>query len=127
LLIQYFANTLNVVDYLHSNGIAHYDLKLENIFLYPDGGVKVADAHLNFIINKLESDLTIVGDVMKYWAPEVFKMDGIGAQSEVYTIGALFYELATLKVPFPQVCLYLIYCLSFINFRPINQLWHILY
>lgn len=42
-LLGWALNILDALRYIHRKGFAHLDLKLDNILLAPDGGVKVAD------------------------------------------------------------------------------------
>jgi eukaryotic-like serine/threonine-protein kinase len=90
------------VDYLHSRGIVHRDLKPSNILVDADGRTFVTDFGL---IKMADSDLTsshaIIG-TPSYMSPEqaASQHDEVGPQSDVYSLGAILYELLTGRPPF---------------------------
>lgn len=93
---------LNAIDYLHSNYIAHRDLKLENILLTKNNHVKLIDFGL--------SSLSISGIVhdscgsYPYLSPEVLSGEQYNArQADMWSYGVILYEIFTRKLPYPQV------------------------
>jgi tetratricopeptide (TPR) repeat protein/tRNA A-37 threonylcarbamoyl transferase component Bud32 len=88
----------------HRLGIVHRDLKPANVLLAPDGTPKVADFGLAKWVG-VETGLTrtswVVGSP-SYMAPEQAggKSGTVGPAADVYSLGAVLYELLTGRPPF---------------------------
>lgn len=67
--VEVAAPLLSVLHLLHSNGIIHRDIKLENIFIDSNGRIKLGDFGLT-MSSRQESAISPVGTV-EYMAPEV--------------------------------------------------------
>src|SRR5215212_5759120 len=81
------------VAYAHRQGVVHRDLKPANIRVLPSGRVKVMDFGLARIGT---SEMTRAGTVMgtpNYMSPEQVKGAGADARSDVFSLGAMSYEL----------------------------------
>lgn len=85
----------------HSNNIIHCDIKPHNILVAPDGQVKVADFGIARAIssNTMSFSSDIVGSV-HYFSPEQAQGLTITPKSDIYSLGVVFYELLTGKLPF---------------------------
>ncbi len=91
----------NAIEQAHRNNIVHRDIKPHNIMLNSDGVVKVTD----FGIAKAVSSSTIVrgGNIIgsvHYFSPEQARGASSTFKSDIYSIGIVFYELLTGRVPF---------------------------
>lgn len=93
----------------HAGGITHRDIKPENVVVRPDGLVKLLD----FGIAKLAEDLagrspgdaTLTGEGMvvgtlKYMSPEQARGVRVDARTDIFSLGAVLYEMITGKEPF---------------------------
>jgi serine/threonine-protein kinase len=90
------------LEYAHSQGIFHRDVKPSNLLLDVQGTAWVADFGL---AKAVESDnLTHTGDIVgtiRYMAPERFR-GKCDARSDVYALGLTMYEMLVLRPAFEQ-------------------------
>lgn len=89
--------------YIHSKKIIHRDIKSSNVYILPDGSVKIGDFGISIL---LDSNLNInenkkIAGTAQYLAPELVTGKAGGSyQSDIYALGILFFELITGNVPF---------------------------
>lgn len=85
----------------HKNGIIHRDIKSQNVLIKDDGTVKLADFGIAVINNAMQitSKGSVLGSV-HYLAPELAKGGSASMQSDIYSLGIVFYELLTGDVPY---------------------------
>ena len=91
------------LDYIHSQGVVHRDLKPENIMVGPDDQVKLIDFGIaaNAGSRRLTfAKLTEAMGTPDYISPEQVKGKRGDARSDIYSLGIMFYEMLTGKVPF---------------------------
>jgi len=88
------------LEYAHENGVIHRDIKPSNIILSSAGHVKITDFSIAYI-KKGESTLVkgLFGSPC-YMSPEQVKEDVITERSDLFSLGAVFYELLTGKKAF---------------------------
>jgi eukaryotic-like serine/threonine-protein kinase len=89
------------LDACHVEGVIHRDLKPANVMRDKQGRVLVMDFGL--ARSAQSGGLTLTGAVMgtiEYMSPEQAKGQEVGTTSDIYTVGLIFYELLTGKMPF---------------------------
>ncbi|XP_060634934.2 serine/threonine-protein kinase PLK4 [Anolis sagrei] len=86
--------------YLHSHGILHRDLTLSNLLLTNNMNIKIADFGLATQLNMPhEKHYTMCG-TPNYISPEIATRSAHGLESDVWSLGCMFYTLLVGKPPF---------------------------
>lgn len=85
----------------HDSYIIHRDIKPQNILILENGLVKITDFGIAMAMNSTQLTQTnsVMGSV-HYLPPEQASGKGATLQSDIYSIGILFYELLTGNLPF---------------------------
>lgn len=89
----------NALDYVHRCGVIHQDIKPTNIMLMPDGDVKVSD----FGISKRFNDEATHSCIMaspRFMSPEQARGESVTNQTDLYSLGAVMFELLTGRMVF---------------------------
>jgi serine/threonine protein phosphatase PrpC len=101
--VAYGSQICDALEYLHSKGIAHRDLKPQNIMVCADGSLRLFD----FGIARVEKArrLTFVGltpalGTPDYISPEQVRGRRGDHRSDIYSLGAILYEMVTGSTPF---------------------------
>jgi tetratricopeptide (TPR) repeat protein/TolB-like protein len=104
--------SLQVADGLaaaHLQGIVHRDLKPGNLMITPDGRLKILDFGLARLMrDAVEPDVTrsitketgVISGTVPYMPPEQLRGEKTDARSDIYSAGAVLYDMATGKHAF---------------------------
>jgi serine/threonine protein kinase/WD40 repeat protein len=95
----------------HDSGVVHRDLKPHNVMVSEDGRVKVLDfglAQTHALSDASSSDVTrppltaegLVVGTFAYMAPEQAEGRRVDARSDIFSLGAVFYEMLSGAAPF---------------------------
>ena len=99
--VRIVARTANALAYTHKRGIVHRDIKSSNIMIDALGIVKVTDFGL--ALQEKTRRMTVEGGIVgtpEYMSPEQASGETATALSDIYSLGVVFYELLTGRVPF---------------------------
>ncbi|RYE93834.1 MAG: hypothetical protein EOO75_03480, partial [Myxococcales bacterium] len=98
-LLRVFIQVCGAVDYAHSRGVIHCDLKPANILLGSFGEVLVVDWGMAHTAQEISA---FQGGTPGYMAPEQFEGKAPDARTDVFALGAILYEILTLRPAFPD-------------------------
>ncbi|ORY28652.1 kinase-like domain-containing protein, partial [Naematelia encephala] len=113
LVSSYVAKILEGLDYLHSQGVVHCDLKAANILSTKNGNVKLSDFGVSLNMKAVENirqDATQgkttsrdVAGTPNWMAPEVISLNGASPASDIWSLGCTIIELLTGKPPYAEI------------------------
>ena len=93
-----FVQITKGLKHLHEMKILHRDLKCANVFLNQDGTVKLGDLNVSKVAKQ---GLVQTQTGTPYYAsPEVWKDKPYDFRSDIWSLGAVLYEVIALRPPF---------------------------
>lgn len=105
-IVEIAAQIAEALDQAHETGIVHRDIKPGNLFVGPDGQVKVLDFGMAKSFNPEvagSADATIIGrpvGTANYMAPERILQMPLDERCDLFSLGVVIYEMATGRLPF---------------------------
>ncbi|KAK8709662.1 hypothetical protein V6N13_060675 [Hibiscus sabdariffa] len=108
---RYFTQLVSALHFCHQNGVAHRDVKPQNLLLDHNGNLKVSDFGLSALPEQLSNGLlhTACG-TPAFTAPEVVRRKGYdGSKADAWSCGVILFVLLAGKLPFDDsnlVCMY---------------------
>ena len=112
------------LEFAHSQGVVHRDLKPGNVWIASDGTAKIGDFGLaqSLGLSRLTAEDKVVGTPF-YMVPEQAMGGEIAEPSDLYSLGCMFYEMVTGRPPFvggDQVAI----LGQHLNTPPVSPTWH---
>lgn len=88
------------LQFAHGEGVIHRDIKPGNIWLVDDGAVKVLDFGIaTSLLGTLSLGTSVVGSA-GYMSPEQIEGQPVDGRSDLFSAGAVLFELVTGRAPF---------------------------
>lgn len=122
-LLNIFVSIGEAIDYAHQQGVLHRDLKPDNLMVGDHGQIKVLDWGLGGQVSQQKEDSALNADLLKtftadklqnerftftgtisgtpaYMSPEQARGESLNAQTDVYALGAILYEILSGEAPY---------------------------
>lgn len=108
-IIELGIQIASALEEAHDRGIVHRDLKPANIALTARGYAKILDFGLAKLLRPVEegttevfSDSQAAAGTLPYMPPEQLKGERVDGRADIYTVGAVLYEMATSRRAFRE-------------------------
>lgn len=101
-VLDYADQLLDVLTYIHEQGVVHRDIKPANVIVKPDGQIMLVDFGLAKVLNFDGNNLTLTslhGVGTPQYAPPEQYTGGTDQRSDIYALGATLYQALTGCIP----------------------------
>lgn len=99
-IMEWFVQICLAIKYIHDKKILHRDLKTQNIFLTKSNHIKLGDFGIARVLqNTCDCAQTQIGTPF-YISPEICNSEAYNQKSDIWSLGCVLYELATLRHAF---------------------------
>lgn len=92
--------SLDALDYAHTEGFVHRDIKPENIFLRTDGKVKIMDFGIATQQGGADGECDRIIGTPYYISPEQILSRQLDGRADLYSLGITAYEMCCQQLPF---------------------------
>ncbi len=97
-LIDYLVQACRALEYVHTRGYVHYDVKPANLLIDHEDNVKLTDFGLSAFAGRGLGKR--IRGTPAYTAPEVISGVDVSHRADLYSLGVTMYEIITGKLPF---------------------------
>jgi serine/threonine protein kinase len=100
--LNWMKQLANGLNFAHRRGVVHQDIKADNILITTEGDLKIGDFGLaRLMANKVYINPTTKGmGTPAYMSPELCRGEQQDHRSDIYSLGVLFFEMATGQLPY---------------------------
>jgi serine/threonine protein kinase len=99
-VVEIVFKAAKALHYAHSRGVIHRDVKPSNIMLTLDNDVRIIDFGIALVTDSAVSRIEGIAGSPSYMSPEQVQSAEITPRSDIYSLGAVMYELLTGFRPF---------------------------
>ncbi len=99
-VLDIIGEVAEALDYAHRQGVIHRDIKPANIMLLNDGRVKVTDFGIAKAISSSQTKSGVILGTPNYMSPEQINGQPIDGRSDIFSLGVVFFQLLTGRLPF---------------------------
>jgi serine/threonine protein kinase len=94
-VVEIIYKTAKALHYAHSRGVIHRDIKPSNIMLTVDNDVRIIDFGIAICNDSDVSRIEGIAGSPSYMSPEQVQSEELTSRSDIYSLGAVLYELLT--------------------------------
>ena len=98
--VRILRDVVDALSHAHKQGVVHRDIKPENIMVLNDGTVKVTDFGIARVATSTRTRTGVVKGTPYYMSPEQTKGQPLTGPSDIFSLGVVFYQLLTGRLPF---------------------------
>jgi serine/threonine-protein kinase len=98
--IGFIVPVCRALEYAHSRGVVHRDVKPANVMISKDGKIKVVDFGIARLMNASHTQTDVLIGTISYMSPQMIYGERADERSDIWALGVTFYELLCYQRPF---------------------------